>query len=389
MKNINKVLKRELKRIKNTKPIFLLLFVMPFVLVIVLSLFFNKSKVTEIPIAIVNKEGSQVSTLLENYLNSGESLKITARAKSVEEVQELIIQGEVDGALIIEKSFYSDLKKGKQADLTFIINAANLIKSNLMFKNVLEITKTVSGGVLLKKLRSKGLTEGKAMGIIKPINIDTQVLYNSNYSYSTYLVPTLTIVMLQIVVMLVGILVLSKEFSENTINNLLEISGRSSLAIIVGKSLPYLVIILFLVVSYIFIFFPIFNLPSAGNTFGFFILTYFFMVISFFAALGMGALLKDPVFGTELTIFFNTPAFIFSGVTFPLIAMPWFHQIYAHFIPFTFYVQGFMKVYLMGLSINKLANEFLIINIFGFIGIVAAFIAVYRSNKKLKLEVGN
>ncbi|PID56498.1 MAG: hypothetical protein CR986_10175 [Ignavibacteriae bacterium] len=389
MENINKVLKREVSRIKNNKPIFLLLFVMPFALIIVFSLFFSKSKVTEIPIAVVDKDGSQISTLLQNYLNSSESLDITETAGSIEEVEELILQNKVDGALIIGNSFYKDLKKGKQANLTFIINAANLIKSNLMYKNVLQVVKTVSGGVLLKKLRSKGLTENAAMGIIKPINIDTQILYNSNLSYSTYLVPALTMVMLQIVVMLVGVLVLSKEYAENTINNLFQVANKKLTAIIIGKSLPYLAIILFIVISYIFIFFPLFNLPSAGNTFGFFILTYAFMVISFFAALGAGAVLKDPVFSTELTIFFTTPAFIFSGVTFPIIAMPLFHKIYAHLIPFTFYVKGFMKVYLMGVPTIKIIGELFIITIFGIVGLAAASFVIYRSIRTFKPEIGN
>lgn len=59
----------------------------------------------------------------------------------------------------------------------------------------------------------------------------------------------------------------------------------------------------------------------------------------------------------EAAVFLTTPAFIFSGYTFPVEAMPAIHQYYAALLPSTHFITGFIKLYQMGAPAQTVSSE--------------------------------
>ncbi|MNR06970.1 hypothetical protein D3C85_1230700 [compost metagenome] len=54
----------------------------------------------------------------------------------------------------------------------------------------------------------------------------------------------------------------------------------------------------------------------------------------------------------DVALFYTSPAFVFSGFTFPRWAMPWYDQYYALIMPYTSFLDGFFKVYYMNLPLK-------------------------------------
>ena len=240
------------------------------------------------------------------------------------------------------------MKRGKPSTVVIFNNSTNLVIANTTLKDGTALIKTISGGILLKKLRSNGLQTEQAMNIINPIRIEIQPLYNPNYNYLNFLVSGLIPVFLQMIIMVAAVLLISSEFTHRTIHELLATANGSVWAILIGKSLPHLAIHCATVLGILGIIFPLFGMQIVGSAFATALLFICFVIASFFLGLMISAIFHDQQFATEVVLFLNVPTFIFSGFVFPLWAMPVFHQIFAQILPYTHFLFGFLKLYQMG-----------------------------------------
>ncbi|MCB0752875.1 MAG: ABC transporter permease, partial [Ignavibacteriae bacterium] len=94
--------------------------------------------------------------------------------------------------------------------------------------------------------------------------------------------------------------------------------------------------------------FPLYNIVVKGSLFTLLILIVAFIFASFLMGLLISTIFNDQLLATEIAVFINTPAFIFSGFTFPIWGMPFIHTIFAQILPFTHFLEAFLKVYQMG-----------------------------------------
>jgi ABC-2 type transport system permease protein len=152
-----------------------------------------------------------------------------------------------------------------------------------------------------------------------------------------------------------------------------------------GKMLAHLCIawILFILIS--FVVFPVFDLGKPETNFSFFIL-YTLLAL---ACIGIGMMLSaisdNLLFVVDVALFFTSPAFVFSGFTFPRWAMPWYDQLYADIMPYTHFLDGFIKLYFMELPLRYATPE--MVKLMLFIGITFPVAIVFfqrRVNLYLK-----
>ncbi len=80
------------------------------------------------------------------------------------------------------------------------------------------------------------------MAVINPISIETASLYNPTYSYENYLMPGLATFTLQMLIMLAAVIVISSEYTHHTFGSLAKMAEGKAYKILVGKSLPHLLI---------------------------------------------------------------------------------------------------------------------------------------------------
>lgn len=383
------VIKREFYRITTRKSLSTLYFVLPVVLFVFFSLVYSNELVRGIPIAILDEDHSELSLLLTRYAGSTSSMKIVKYVNSMDELKSEFRKGNVRGALYFPKDMEKDVKSGKQADVTLFINSSNIIVSNYLLSDGSKIIKMVSGGVLLKKLRSSGLMEDQAMNIISPIKIETMVLYNPNYSYANYLAPGLTTFAYLMIIMVASVLILSSEFTHNTFNELIKLSENKISIIILGKSLPHIAIHITNLIILVGIIFPIFNIKIHSSWVTILLFLIFFSIVVFALGFMISSLFRDQMFATELALFVVTPAFIFSGLTYPLWAMPWLFRFVADLIPYTHFLSGFTKLAQMGVPFRYVIPEIIYLTIFLLISIITTVIALrYQIKKSLLIDEG-
>ena len=387
MKSIKKIVIREFKRIRERKTLFLLEIIFPVILFFLFSEIYKEEIIRDLPVAIYDADNSNLSRTITRFIDSSPTLKITENVNSIEEIKTEFKKGRIQGAFVFPRNFEKDVKSGKNSNVVVYKNSTNILVSNYLLKESAAIIKTVSGGALLKKLKSSGLSNDKAMAIVNPIKIETASLYNPTYSYENYLMPGLVTFTLQMLVMLAAVIVISSEYTHHTFGELVHLAENKAYKILIGKSIPHLLIHFASIILIIGVIFPLYDITIKGSVFTLFTLMVAFIFASFMMGLLISTIINDQLLATEIAVFINTPAFIFSGFTFPIWGMPFIHTIFAQILPFTHFLKAFLKVYQMGASINYITSELVVLSLFGIVSIIGTLAALKIKMHKHKRTV--
>ncbi len=351
------VLKRELGRIAKNKTIYTLTIFLPIVIFTFSSYIYKNGVLKEIPVIVCDRDHSSLSDSYCQLIESSGTMKISKYVASQEEIITAFKNGGIYAAFYIPDNFEADIKKGKCTTLTIYNNALNIISDYNILKEGKTITKTFSGAVLLKKLSSRGISAQESMNVINKVTIDTQSLYNPNYNYLTYLIPGFVPSLLQMIIMVVAVLLISSEFSHNTFGELLETANYRLSALILGKSLPHIAIHTITALGILAILFPAFDVPYSGSIFLTLIVYFIFICAAFYLGMMISTIIHDQYISTEVALFINTPAFIFSGFIFPMWAMPAANSLFAQIMPFTHFINAFIKIYFMNTDLSAAYKE--------------------------------
>lgn len=362
-----KIFIREWKRIASLPAHFIVLLVIPPVLFFFFAFIYQKQHAEKLPVAVWNEDGSPLSRQLIFMLEETPGIHITEQVNSQQELEQSIRSGKVLGAVHFPKHFESDIKSNQPVSVTLYTNSAALVPAKLIYKDAARVIIMGGSGVIVQKLTRKGMNSEKAMALVQPIRLTTYPLYNPSYNYQQYLAPGLITVALQMMIIMIAVLLLNYEWKTGTMEELIRLSGGSAWKIIIGKTLAHLSVSWVNFVLIAGIIFPYFGLSHAGTNFSFFII---FSLLAL-ACIGFGvlvsALFKDVMFASDVALFYTSPAFVFSGYTFPRWAMPWYDRVYAHLMPYTPFLDGFFKVYFMKLPLRYVLPE---------IGVLLIFIAL-------------
>lgn len=382
MKDIIQVGRREWRRILTRRSQRFLVLLLPVCLFLTLALIYKNGTVADIPVAICDQDHSELSRLLIRGFESTRSMKITAYVQSVDEIRDGFLRGQWHGAVFLPHDLEKSVKTGQPAVVVVYRNDGNLVIGNSILKEALTVSKTVSAGILIKKLRASGITAKQAMNIAAPIQVDTHFLYNPSYNYARYLTPGLLTAMLQMIAMMSAVLLFSTERREKTMDELFVQSGRAPLVMILGKLVPYIMIYTILVLSIFCLLLP--ALHIAGQTALTPVLLFTMLFVTASAAMGLliSLLVHDQMMATEMVVFISTPAFMFSGYTFPQWGMPALHTVFSVVMPFTWFITGFLKLYYLNAGLHSVLGETAVL--LGFVAIagLASVLVLRRQLEK-------
>ncbi len=370
------VTKREVTRIIHNPAYRFLLLIGPLIGIGLLFFIFHKGAVKELPIAVVDRDNSSLSIKIANALDASSDVDVVLQTQNIFRAKDMLEQGEVEAIVVIpfetEKSVFQEI----EAPIPVYINGTNVLKGSLIQRSVLATIKTISGGVQLKKLAMSGKNEQEAMALIVPVNIQKHVLFNPFTNYSYFLNSALIYIMLFLFVLLSSIYTLGNELKRGTGMGLLETSGNSVRLSIVGKLFPYTIIFSGFALFINILLFKVEGMPLNGNYWLIFvgqfitILTYQLMALIF---VGLTINLRLAL---SLASAYSMMGITFSGLTFPLEAMPKVAQIFATIFPFTWWEKLLVSQSLRGAPLREALPYICYILIFQLIAL--CFLPVYK-----------
>lgn len=331
------VITREVERIKHNPAYRFLLFAGPLTGILLLFAIFHQGAVKELPVAVVDKDNSSLSVKITNALNASSDVEVIVQVQDLFQAKKMLEQGVVEAIVLIpnklEKSVFHEI----ETPIPVYINGTNVLKAGIIQRSILTTLKTVSGGIQQKKLILAGKNEKQAMARIIPIRIQKHVLFNPFTNYSYFLNSAMLYVMLYLFVFLSSIYTLGNELKRGTGKDLLQTSKQSVRLAVVGKMFPYTLIFSGFALFINILLYKVEGMPLNGNYLVIFlgqfvtIITYQLMGLIF---IGVTINLRLAL---SLGSAYSMMGITFSGLTFPLEAMPKIAQIFAALFPFTWW----------------------------------------------------
>lgn len=352
----------------------LMLFV-PVVVFILLAFIYVEGALRKVPVAVYDQDNSKLSRTLVDFISSSPSMEITWYLSSEDELDDFFLNHKEHAVFRIPYGMENDVMKGKNTRVIAYTNSSNIVFGNILLREAYTIVGTLSAGVTINRLVASGLSEEQAMNLAVPINIKAKPLFNPIYNYLYYLVPGLLTVLLQMIVFFVATRSINNEYNFGTFSKLIELSNGRATNILIGKSLIYLAFGL-AISLFIGLIFVAFGIPFKDKELELLVLFSVFIMSNIALGMMLSATLDDELLALDIAFFYNSPAFVFSGFTFPMFGMPFFDSIYAQFIPYTHFLYGFFKVYQIGAPFSFIRPEVIVLIMFMLTGFVTAWVAL-------------
>ena len=263
-------------------------------------------------------------------------------ALSLTRAEELLRAGKIREIIVIPEDFGQRLDGGRMSDVGLVIDGSDTNVANLIYQYderiILDFVADLKGGGALLRL-------------------GTKLYFNPEARSQFFFIPGLVAVILLMISAMLTSLSIARERETGSIA-LLFISPLRSSEIVVGKTIPYIIVAL-LDGAFILLFARFwFGIPLRGSL----LVLLLFALLYIVTGLSLGILISTMV-PTQRTAMLATllgtmlPSFLLSGFIFPLDSLGWALRAISYAIPATYFLRIIRGVILKGAELRHYVFE--------------------------------
>lgn len=343
---------KEGKHIVRDKRTMLILFGMPLVLMLLFG-FAITNDVKNVRTVVVTSSMDHLTRQAVDRLAASEYFTITQVVATPRDAERVIRGQKADMAIVFGPEFAS-----RRSGVQFIVDGAD--------PNMAQQWTNYATGVMLN-------AQGGA--------VNTKMLYNPQMRSAYNFVPAIMGMLLMLVCAMMTSISIVREKEKGTMEVLL-VSPVKPLMIIIAKAIPYLALAFIILIIIMLMARYVLGVPLAGSLFWIIVISVIYILL----ALSLGLLISN-VAKTQLVALLLSamvllvPIVMLSGMIFPVESMPEILQWISAVIPPRYYIDAMRKLMIMGVGIQDVAREVLIL-----VGMVVVLmtLALAKFNKRLE-----
>lgn len=345
-------IEREWKTISHDRFILFVLFVLPIIFASISISIFMKGVAVNLPIAICDQDNTELSRNLVRIVDATPACNVKYKVSDLQEGQNIVNGGKAYALLMIPRNFKSDLGVGKRPKIVCYYNNQMILIGGVIIKDIQTAISNFIKGASAQIQMKSGIPKYAVFSKIVPISIDERVKANPYNNYSYFLTYAAIAHLFQVVITLLSIWSIGREFRYGTAKIWLDSAGNLIYGAVFGKLVLYnFILLLLMLLTYCFyVFFC--SAPFEGSILfsilgiEVFILAYQMMGTVFIA------LLSNLRFAMSVGAFYTSLGFSFSGMTFPAMALPEFCKFYSSLLPIRPFVNLIIDQSLRGFNIS-------------------------------------
>lgn len=347
-RHVQAVIRKEIQHILRDRATLIMVLITPTVILLIMA-YALTVELSNIPIAVLDHDRSQVSRRFIEQISAGDDLELSYWARSMDEIEALLVHGQIKAAVILAPDFSEQLLTLQGLPLQVIIDGTEPESGNFALDHISQRVERFIREMMGDQMRAQGLTEAALL----PIDLRVRAWYNPGLKPRVDLIPGLISMVLGFPALSVA-LTLAHEREHGTFEQLMVSPiGRSEL--LLGKMIPYIIVGLGNVIFMPLLALVWFRVPFNGN----FPLFVFLSALFLFGILSMGIIIgvfmrtqAAALALSFLLIFF--PGFFLTGIFFPIVAMPEVMRLESLFLPGTHYAVITRGVFLTGVGLEVL-----------------------------------
>lgn len=353
MKQFISFIIKETRHILRDKRTMLILFGMPVVMMLLFG-FAISTDVKNVRTVVVLSSVDHETQKKVEALGASEYFNILYKVNTPAEAEQLIRRQKADIAIVFGQDFAS-----RHSGIQLITDGADPNMAQ-MYSNY------------AMKILSSSFTHHSPLS--------NKLLYNPQMRSCYNFVPGIMGMLLMLICAMMTSISIVREKERGTMEVLL-VSPVRPLMIIIAKAVPYLILAFIILSAILLISKYILLVPLAGSLFWIVAVSGIYIIV----ALSLG-LLISTVAKTQLVALLASammlimPCILLSGMMFPVESMPEILQYVASILPPRYYIAAMRKLMIMGVGIDKVAHEVLVLCMMAFVLLSAALL---KFNKRL------
>ncbi|MEO8211446.1 MAG: ABC transporter permease [bacterium] len=373
LSKILSISKKEFWQISRDRRTLMIIFGLPVFLLILFGYAITLD-VNTIKLGVYDKDKTEASRDFINTFIGSSYFKIISYAESDEQVNELLDRGVVQCVVVVPVNFSKDLASKVNIKIQFLIDGVDANTASIILNYVNAATRFYSQNFTKEFLAVKGIKP------YQPINLEPQFWYNKDLNTTQFFIPGLIAMLLIIISVILTSISLVREKELGTIEQI-RVSPVTSLELIFGKIIPYLIISLLIAYSILFIGYILFGVEVKGSHLFLFLGTICYLM----ATLSMGVFISTIAESQQVAfqmaqLISQLPTVILSGFIFPIESMPWPVQILTNITPAKFYIIILRDILIKGVDFEAYKMQMIYLVIFATILIAIAALKTKKAN---------
>jgi ABC-2 type transport system permease protein len=303
--------------------------------------------ITNLPLMVLDQSRSAASRQMISELENTGTFRTPELVADMAAIQAAMDRGQINAALIIPPDFGEQMRSqtGHPA-LQVILNGAESTPALSARRAILGLAQEIDQRIVIQRL---GLNPEEFSGFVPSL----RVWFNENLSEALYTTPAELGLMLEFTILLFAALAFSRERELGTLEHLL-VMPYTSLEIIIGKSLPVILVAFadfFLMLGMVHF---AFGVPVRGSLVLLLILAFTYMLVELGKGLVLSVISRTQHQAFLLVMLVGMIDFMFTGYAAPVEGMPVALQWFANFIPAHHWLEILRGILLKGTGLDVL-----------------------------------
>lgn len=304
-----------------------------------------------VDIAVVDEDNTPSSRELIQGLRSGPNTRVSYEPQSMAEAKELLYDRKVYGVVLVPHGFERRLLSSEGATISLILDGSHLLLYSKVYEQTVTDALIQGANVEAGYLVAMGADEITAMGIIQPVKLTRQVLYNPSLGYGSFVMPSIVVVIIQ-QTLLIGVAMVAMRRQRGVCS-----TWRDSIKRVVAISFVYLLIYSITFVIIMLTIWQIFGFPMNGTVFNITLLMLLYIFASASLAQVVSHLFKHREAPIMTLMWSSVPVLLLAGVSYPREAFSeWLYAI-GRLLPSSSAVDGFIRINSMGAPLRDVQTE--------------------------------
>lgn len=322
-------------------------------------------EVKNIDVVVIDKDNSVQSRELISRFEYSPQFRKLYFVENMSEFQQKLDTQKVQLGIYINNDFSNGIKSNRGSNVLIVADGRQTNSA------------AIAGGyasTIINDYNSE-ITPKKA-----GINITVRNRYNPNLEYRWYILTIIVSMLALVITLLLTALSVARERELGTFDQLI-VSPLSSYEILLGKTVPPLVIAMFLTSFMVICVTVIFKVPFVGSV----ILFLISIFVSLLSIVGVGLFISSIVKTQQQAILgvttFQMPAILLSGFISPIEDMPVFLQYFTMLNPVRFFMVLSRGIFLKGMGFHDV-----LLNLIPLLLIAAITLSLASRTFKRKLD---
>ena len=282
--------------------------------------------INNLPIMVLDQDRSAASRELIVALENTDTFRQPQYVDDMQSIEDALIRGQINAAVVIPPDYAEQMSSPTGSPtLFFILNGAESTPALAAKRAIEGLTLDIGERLTTQRL---GLDPNEFSGFTPSL----RVWFNEGLSEALYSTPAELGLMLEFTILLFAALAFSRERELGTLEQLL-VMPYSSIEIIIGKSIPVIIVgftdfILMLGMVHF-----AFDVPIRGSLLLLLILAFGYLMVELGKGLVISVVSRTQHQAFLLVMLVGMTDFMFTGYAAPVEGMPQILQWFANFIP--------------------------------------------------------